>query len=237
MVAIGTCLLGAKPRVAVAIRDGVPRSDLDRALGVGADIIEVRVDQFSNRTAEHVRGELAKLSGIPRLGTIRMAAEGGAWTGSEAERLALYENLLPEVEALDIELHAEEINHSVIQLARQAGKTTIGSFHDFQRTPALEHLLDIVHRGRALGVDIVKIAAHCSSRNDLHTLARLLLTPLEQPLIVLGMGPEGTASRLLFPALGSLLTYTFLGTPTAPGQMTLEQTVHLLDVLYPNADS
>jgi 3-dehydroquinate dehydratase-1 len=47
-------------------------------------------------------------------------------------------------------------------------------------------------------------------------------------LIVIGMGDAGVASRVLFPALGSLLTYAAAGTQTAPGQLALDEAVALL---------
>jgi 3-dehydroquinate dehydratase-1 len=42
------------------------------------------------------------------------------------------------------------------------------------------------------------------------------------------MGDAGVASRVLFPALGSLLTYASAGTQTAPGQLDLDEAVALL---------
>ena len=39
-----------------------------------------------------------------------------------------------------------------------------------------------------------------------------------QPLSVMGMGPLGKASRLLFARAGSLLNYGYLGEPQVSGQ-------------------
>ena len=90
----------------------------------------------------------------------------------------------------------------------------------------------LMRQAEELDVDIIKIAAHCASRADLRLLAQVLLDHPEKKMIVLGMGPVGAPSRFLFPALGSLLTYTFLGEPTAPGQFSLEQTLHVFRLLY-----
>ena len=232
MISVGSCALGTRPHVAVAIRDGVDRATIEQALTAGADLIELRIDQFSDTAPDHVRRELQQLTGLPRLGTIRSAQEGGSWTGSEAERLALFEAILPNVEAVDIEFSSKEISHEVVRQAKGLGKTVIGSFHDFEKTPRPNAFPGLMRQAEELDVDIVKIAAHCANQADLRLLAQVLLDHTDKNLIVLGMGPIGAPSRVLFPALGSLLTYTFLGAPTAPGQFSLEQTLQILGMVY-----
>lgn len=233
MTAIGACALGIKPRVAVAIRDVEPRADVDEALAAGADMIEVRIDQFADPTASHVLDRLKDFSGIPRIGTIRGKAEGGGWKGTEEERLRLYEAILPEVEAVDIELGAQSINRQVVGRAVGMGVTVIASFHDFEKTPSPAFCATLVRQGKELGADIVKIAAMCEEREDLQRLTTVLLEHPDQSLVVIGMGARGIQSRFLFPALGSLIIYTFLGAPTAPGQLSLDQTLRLIQTLYP----
>jgi 3-dehydroquinate dehydratase-1 len=233
MTSIGACTLGARPRVAVAIHDGEARARVDEALAAGADMIELRIDQFADKTTAHVLAEVKQFSGVPRIGTIRSAVEGGGWSGTEEERLGLYESILPEVEAVDIELGAEKINHQVISLAAKQGVTVIASFHDFEKTPTSSFCASLIRQGMDLGADIVKIAAHCESREDFHRLTAVLLEHPDRNLVVIGMGARGIQSRFLFPALGSLITYTFLGVPTAPGQVSLEETLRLIRVLYP----
>lgn len=234
MVSIGSCPLGEKPRVALAIQDEYTRADIDRAMTAGVHIVELRIDRFHDTTAAHVLDVLRQYDGLPRIGTIRMAREGGAWNDSETQRLALFSEILPEVDAVDIELEAVQINKKVIELAVQQGKTVIGSFHDFEKTPAPDVFQSLLQTAKDLGVTIIKFAAQCSCREDIRQLACLLVTHPETNMIVLGMGSQGRVTRFLFPALGSLITYTFLGNPSAPGQATLEDTIHLLDLLYEN---
>ncbi|HEY5595278.1 MAG TPA: type I 3-dehydroquinate dehydratase, partial [Nitrospiria bacterium] len=52
-------------------------------------------------------------------------------------------------------------------------------------------------------------------------------------IIVIAMGVEGALSRVFFPALGSLLTYAYLGQPTAPGQLGYKELFELLKKFYP----
>ena len=73
----------------------------------------------------------------------------------------------------------------------------------------------------------------CHDTVALQNLAEFTLAHRHRPLVTIGMGAAGAASRIFFPALGSLLTYTFLGAPTAPGQLTCEETLHYLTAFYP----
>ena len=65
MISIGACILGERPRVAVAIRDGVDRPTIEQAVAAGADLIELRIDQFSDCAPDHVRRELRRLDVSP----------------------------------------------------------------------------------------------------------------------------------------------------------------------------
>ncbi len=232
MFRIGSCELGGRPRVVAAVSDGVPRSDAEVLLASGVDILELRVDTFSRCYTEYVVAEAVRYAGLPLLGTIRSAAEGGGWNDTEAERLALFQAVMPHVGAVDIELSSTEILGDVVDGARAAGLTVIGSHHNFNETPADADLDSVAEAGRTAGVDIVKVAARCNSPADLRRLAAFTLRHGEQALVVIGMGPAGMLSRIFFPALGSLLTYTFLGAPSAPGQLNSEDTIKYLELFY-----
>jgi 3-dehydroquinate dehydratase-1 len=65
------------------------------------------------------------------------------------------------------------------------------------------------------------------------SLARLLVDASDIGLIAIGMGDAGVATRVLFPALGSLLTYAHGGNATAPGQIPLVEMQQLLRRLFP----
>ena len=105
-----------------------------------------------------------------------------------------------------------------VSTAPTSDTTSIVSFHDFDYTPDTPGLEDILERAQAAGADIVKIAVHCNDLDDLRRLAAFTIAHADQPLITIGMGPHGAVSRMLFPALGSLITYAYVGTPSAPGR-------------------
>lgn len=222
------------PTVIIPIRDrDTPRS-IVLASGIGVDLVEARVDLFREQTpaaAGHFIGAIR--AALPVLLTIRSADEGGAFRGTEPERLALYRALLPNADAVDVEL-AATIRPAVVRAARAARRPVVLSHHDFARTPSDAALDRIVARGFRSGADIVKVAAHVRDDADTTRLAGLLARHAGRPLVVIGMGELGKKTRVLFPALGSLFTFGALGTGTAPGQLPLLALLRELTLYYPS---
>lgn len=223
-----------RPALVVAVRDGVPTSEVEAACAQGAALVELRIDQFHDSRLPNVLAEVGRLAHLPLLATVRSQAEGGSWRGTDSDRLAVFRAVLPYVKAVDIELSSEGILEDLVAEARERMCLTIGSFHNFESTPPDEHLREVVSRGRACGVGHVKIAAHCTSERDLKRLAALCIDAGEEKtgITIIGMGEHGCISRAFFPALGSRLTYTFLGEPTAPGQLTFADMVKYLRTFY-----
>jgi 3-dehydroquinate dehydratase-1 len=219
--------------VAVPFADRTTRAEVLALARRGLDVAELRVDHFARFDPAHVLAQLDAFAGVPVLATIRSAAEGGGWQRPEAERLALFRALIPRVDAVDVEI-ASEIARDVVGAARGAGKLAITSFHDFAKTPGDGALADVVALGRALGADVVKIATAVAGPGDVRSLARLLVSTEDIGLIAIGMGDRAIATRLLFPALGSLLTYAHAGAATAPGQIPLDEMQSLLRRLFPS---
>ncbi len=229
---IGALELGTRPRVAVPFADAATRAEVLALVEQGLDVAELRVDHCGRVDADSVLAQLDVFAGVPLLVTIRSAAEGGGWKGTEAARLALFRALIPRVDAVDVEI-SSEIARAVVDAARGAGKLAIASFHDFAKTPSPAALMDVVARGRALGADVVKLATAVADRDDLRSLARLLVDTDGIGLIAIGMGDAAIATRLLFCALGSLLTFAHAGHATAPGQIPLVEMQQLLRRLFP----
>jgi len=232
MVQFGRLTFDGAPRIAVPFRDGAFAPLIDDAVRRGVDIAELRVDQFSRMDTAHVLAEAAKFSALPVLGTIRSAAEGGKWKDSDERRLELYRALLPYVQAVDVELSSSDILPSVVRETHALHKPIVISFHDFTGTPDGARLEQIERDAREAGADIVKVATVCTTNADIQTLARFTLDHANDGVVVIGMGPVGVCTRLLFPALGSLFTFAALGQGTAPGQLQLAEMKQLFDQIY-----
>jgi 3-dehydroquinate dehydratase-1 len=228
-IRIGELELGQIPRIAVPIDDSFTLQQASEATERGLDLLEARIDRFSRVDRESVVPFVKRFSRYPTLVTIRSRAEGGNAGLSDEERLVLFELLLPEAGAADIEISSKLLLPRVVECGQTHNKPVIGSFHDFEMTPDRARLEEIIEEGKQAGVDIVKLATRCESRRDLAILTSMLLEESEIPLIVVGMGRLGGVSRVLFPALGSLLTYAFIDEAVAPGQMSLEETRSLLE--------
>ncbi len=252
LVVIGALDLSLRPAlVAVLAGDAAECLDLAmRALADGADLLELRADLCVADRGAMDLDALAELVAavrcavpLPLLLTVRHASEGGRWSGSERERLAIYLRLLPAVHAVDLELlSAAELRGLVMEAARALGKPVVLSFHDFTRTPPLRasgnggsSLHEIADQARELGADVVKIAATAETAEDVERLMRFTVACVKRGMVpaTMSMGEKGRISRVLNPFLGSCFTYGYVGaTATTQGQWKVRELRPLLD-LFP----
>ncbi len=124
----------------------------------------------------------------------------------------------------------------VQQLADRVRKTgsqtrLILSYHNYELTPSVDILKDIIANGRRMGVELIKIATQVQDRKDNIRLLQLLET--DENLVVIGMGEKGKLTRVSAPLLGSLFTFVSLesGKETAAGQLSQDQMSDLLRIL------
>jgi 3-dehydroquinate dehydratase type I len=233
MLKLGPLELGEIPRIAVGFTDTAREPLILKSKAHGLDIAEVRIDLFKRTDPEYVRLALRRFSSIPTIATIRSAQEGGGWVGDDDDRLDLFRAALPLVDAIDIELRSTAAIDCVREMAQRANKCLLVSYHDFAATPDPYTLDQIADDAEKAGADIVKIATHASSDEDIQSLASFSIGNVHRNLIVIAMGSHGLKSRLFFPALGSLITYACIGEPTAPGQLEFRETFDLMRSLYP----
>ena len=230
---IGRLTLGLSPKIVVPFRDRTPKREIEKAKRAGVDIAELRIDLFSSLKPSCVLKEAAKFKGIPTIATIRSEVEGGKWRFHDEKRLELFQAVIPKVDAVDIELSSKFILGLVVQTARRAKKLVIISYHNFERTPHLDELNEIRELAESQGADIVKIATMARGPADFRALAGFTVAHASKGIITVAMGKEAAVSRIVFPALGSLVTYAHLGKPTAPGQLDLKSMSGLIKKLYP----
>ena len=239
--------------------------DAGEAKRAGADLVEYRIDGFVeshlNQSPERKRGvevtqrdpspqpsaggrgseiiELVASSPIPCVVTCRSAAEGGEFTGSDADRAALLQAIVEADQPpryLDIELasleQSSELQALSAALADRANVDSsaprvIVSLHDYQCRPAdlSRRLARLRERDDAT---IVKIAYRARSLRDNLELFEIV-RERDRPTIALGMGEFGLLSRVLAPKFGGFLTFASLqdNAATAPGQPTLGDLTNL----------
>jgi 3-dehydroquinate dehydratase-1 len=214
-------------RSIVAAIGNSPVDSARRAKELGADILELRIDLLDSDA--RLALQKIKKTGLPVIITNRIKQEGGAWKGSEDERILKLVSLLHMANAIDIELCARD-RDAVVKKARAAGKTVIISTHDFQKTPVNEVMKGKIRDSIAAGADIAKLAVMPTSLSDVLRLLDVTLQA-EGDVCVMAMGDTGRHSRVVAPLYGSVMTYGYVEKATAPGQFRVDELRHILDML------
>jgi 3-dehydroquinate dehydratase-1 len=187
--------------------------------GLPCDAVEVRVDALlaADVSPEQIETSLRKKK-QPVLLTLRIPAEGGHRPWKVAERRALYRELLPLVEAIDVELATAKAMRPVIDEARKLGKWVVLSAHAITKPAPSAQVARWMAQFDHTPRSILKIAALIMSWRDLQQLAALLVNNPGAPIAVMGLGPYAAQSRSVLTALGSRLVYGWLDKPAASGQ-------------------
>lgn len=204
-----------------------PLASLRKAKPAGAKILELRIDRFPVSSESLLLRKIQSYRSLrlPLIATIRSRREGGGRVYSETKRLEIFRKILSLVEAIDIELTSKTLVKILIPLAHRKGKKVIVSYHNFRSTPSDGALQKLIKKGKRVGGDLVKIAVMPRKVGDVGRLLLFTRRNRHENLISIAMGPKGRATRLLVPAFGSLLTYSFVGRPQAPGQIPIEKLV------------
>jgi 3-dehydroquinate dehydratase-1 len=183
------------------------------------DLFELRIDLAGSGWQEIVPG-LNK----PWIACNRLKAEGGSWTGNEANRV---NELLKASELganiVDIEYQTAGLT-SIVPLIKKRSKCLI-SFHDIEKTPPLDELKKTVRQQVVAGADICKVVTTAGKFEDNLTVLELIKQFPKKNLIAFAMGTIGLSSRILGPLTGNGFAYASLeeGKESAPGQITADQ--------------
>jgi len=196
----------------------------------GADAVEFRCDLAieNNNDPTAILKEIRETINLPILGTIRRSGDGGfyAFRGQESERMRLFLKIAPYIDAVDVEIDSE-INKEATLFARSKGLKIISSYHNFLATEKEEDILRKVKQAKSAGGDIIKLAYRNRDNDDVLLLFKTLREYVREnctPITMIGMGPVGTATRLIFPCFGSCITYGYIdgSAPGASGQVSIK---------------
>ena len=213
-----------KPMICAPIIEKNPELALqsaEKAIGLGADILELRIDVLEDPNPDKVQ-QLIKDINYPTIATNRVQSEGGFFKGSEEERTSILIKAAKYADIVDIELQTdEEMRYEVVK----AAKYTIISYHDFQKTPSFEELLEIVNAEKEIG-NIAKFAVMPNEYKD--TLTVLNVLSEVSNTIGIAMGALGKYTRIVAPIFGSPITFAAIGKESAPGQLDINTTKDIL---------
>lgn len=218
-----------RPFIAASFTDK-GKDKIESAFENGLDIAEIRVDLFEDKSPKSINSVINCIGKKPKILTIRSSVEGGSWNDTENQRLDIYKKFIPISEAVDIELSSKTIIDEVIDEAKKNNVNVIISYHNFEQTPDIEELKNVISQAREKGADIVKIATHINSEKDIEILKQVL-SDSQNDLVIIGMGEKGTKTRVEFPRFGSLITFCNVERETAPGQIGLNELQEMLSNL------
>ncbi|MEM1590153.1 MAG: type I 3-dehydroquinate dehydratase, partial [Candidatus Bathyarchaeia archaeon] len=136
----------------------------------------------------------------------------------------------PYSDYIDIELSSQDIISQVRDIVKTAGKKLIISYHNFELTPANWILREVFREARRWDADIVKISVKANSYQD--TARLLCLGKEEGEKILIAMGEYGKVSRVAGFVFGSVISYAFVGSAVAPGQLNLEEMVKIRNLFF-----
>jgi 3-dehydroquinate dehydratase type I len=206
-------------RVAICASVTNPNIEAIKAVEPHIELFEIRIDLIGNQWQDILQ-HFEK----PWIACNRIVEDGGSWLGSEARRK---EELLKAVQLgakiVDIELATPNLG-KVVPLIKKGAKCLL-SYHNFQETPSIENLQNIVEQQLVAGADICKVVTYAKNIEDNLTIIKLIPKFSGVNIIAFAMGPLGLPSRILNPLVGGYFTYAAIqkGIPSAPGQLTVDE--------------
>lgn len=222
------------PAICASLMENTAEGFLKAAKGIDADLIEVRADGLSDCSKENVHNllsEIKKTTKAKLILTIREKDEGGHFEGTEEERKEAVLGSLHLADMIDIELRSK-MRDEVVSKAKANKIEVIISYHDLEETPSRSDMIDIINEEIKAKADYAKVAFKA---NSLHDVLELLWVTNEMSkktrVIAISMGALGKISRIAAPILGSAITYASAGRKTAPGQLSVEETKKVFDIL------
>jgi 3-dehydroquinate dehydratase-1 len=218
--------------------------ELATIMAKAPDLLEWRVDFFTGiaepaRVLSMAREIRARAAAAPIIFTCRSAREGGqAIAISEEQVLDVYATVCRAgcVDFIDWELSSGTTRFAqALTLARETDTQLIGSFHDFNATPAAAQILAKLEAMQAAGADVAKVAVMPRELKDVLALLEATLEARQRltvPLITMAMGPFGSLSRMFGWVFGSTVSFAVGQKASAPGQVPIEDLRLVLDVLH-----
>jgi 3-dehydroquinate dehydratase-1 len=201
-----------------------------RAFELGSDLVEFRIDHLVNPDADGILRGLSRYSGRCIL-TVRSKGQGGAFRGSDEERIRLLADICTMKPAFaDVELEtAREFEDAVQAVKKKVGEQIV-SWHDFRKTPNRSELMKRCDEAMRFG-GTTKIVTFANRTEDsIRVLS--LYRGSGRKLIAFCMGEKGMFSRILSLYAGSPIVYAALpGDPVAPGQLSIVEMTELTRII------
>lgn len=186
----------------------------------GAEMVELWCDRIDIEDAK----KLIVVSDLPIIVNLKDESEEGDFKGTVYDRIKILEELVSQGAFLMDIPFVPELNE--IDLERLNGKIIL-SYHDFESTPSLDEVEDLIDQMMKLKPEVIKLAFTVNQEIDLMNLFKLQTNrrDLWGKCIILGMGQKGMITRMMSNMFKHPFTFACIDkySKTAPGQMTIEQ--------------
>jgi 3-dehydroquinate dehydratase/shikimate dehydrogenase len=186
----------------------------------GNCFLEFRTDYLPDpaQAIEVIRKFRRKYPDAVVLATCRRKQNRGGFSGSVANQIAVLKACAETgASIVDVEIETAECGETALAGLRETAALII-SFHDWEKTPALDPLLRRLQRVRA---DAYKVVTTARKPTDNLRLMQFVRERRSNHLIAVAMSETGTPTRILGPWFGSIYTYAapLDGNGTAAGQV------------------
>jgi 3-dehydroquinate dehydratase/shikimate dehydrogenase len=203
------------------------------AIENNADLIEVRGEKLNEKELLKILSEKS----LPKIFTYRINqfSYSKIKDASKKYRVALQHN----VEFIDVDIN---LGKSFINKLKKEIKNTkfILSYHNYEKTPKLKILVQILEYSRKISADYYKIVTFANSIIDNYSVLKLLEVANRKGIRLIShcMGEYGKSGRFLSYKNGSIFFYSSYNSnkQTAEGQIPLESLNKFFKIkqLYPS---
>lgn len=198
----------------------ITENNIRRAISIAENfsIAEIRLDVCRFRS-QHIQ----EIFSLP-IDTIATYREDDGFHASVQKMDELKKAISAGASYIDVELSLNtQQKEDLILFAKAYGAKVIISHHDFDKTPPLNALKEIISQSREMGADIVKIATKVNFRDDCINLLNLYKG--ESDLIAFGMGEDAKFTRINSMFLGAPFAYVHhkSSNKTAEGQLSYKE--------------
>lgn len=177
-----------------------------------ADLLEIRLDTFEKAPD---LAELLAAKQKPVIMSCRRVQDGGFWSRSEEERLALLRQcIISKADYVEIELDAADSIRPFPPSQR------VISYTNLSETPA--DIADIYSEMRTKNPDVIKLVTLSRTPEEAWPLLQIV-AKASVPTVVVGLGKPGIMLSILGKKIGAPWTYAALerGMEAYPGQATI----------------
>ncbi|MEM2986703.1 MAG: type I 3-dehydroquinate dehydratase [Nitrososphaerota archaeon] len=197
------------------------KNKIKKAFDFGSDYVEIRLDYFKEIDVENFK-RIVKPFINKCILTYRL---NGYFNKKLKEKKNIIKELIDLKPAyIDIEEEYYKKMLDLIDYIKNENIQLIISWHDFNGTPSINKLRNILEKIRENG-DLYKIVTTAKSINDNYKILSLydyLNSNEKNKLIAFCMGEKGLISRILCVFAGAPFTYASLSNQkTAPGQLSI----------------